>query len=260
MKLLKILLITSIFSIAAQAFIIIKPKSIEEAKKTEVKISLGGEKSKGNENYQNMKVGAYVSFGNGETYKNLIIGSYKFQETNDIRSVNKGLVHYRHTRKASKNTDNEYFIQDEFDEFTNEKNRFLVGYNKRLQISLISKKTYLGNGILYSHILPLDTKNDKKQVNARLNLYLISTVDVAEHTTLSGLVFYQPSLYNFETGESVDFTNFKVNSRVSLENKITKSLSIEIGAIYNYNSTPFTGIVKEDFKTSIEINYKIPVE
>jgi len=260
MKLLKNIIAISIIVSTANAFVIISPKKIIDSKSLDLKSSLSGSYSQGNEQKKSISLSAYFNKGNGKNYKNLVIVSYNYEENLNLKSSNRGMFHYRYTRTLTKKIDSEYFIQDEFDEFTNQKNRFIGGYNLRYLLPIISNNTFLGSGLFYSKILSTNTNVDKDQENLRLNLYLISKKNISDTVSLNSLLFYQPSTYNIQNKKTFDFSNYKMNARLSLENKITNNLSLEIGVIYKYNSVSFKNVLNEDLKTEVSLNYKIPIK
>lgn len=255
--LIKGIILSTLVSNILNAAIIIEPKSINEVKKAEVKASLSGYLNQGNTDSNHIQAGIYTQFGDGEYYKNLIIFSYDYGEANKEKNANKLLLHLRHTHKLSGNYDIELFVQDEFNEFQNQKYRFLSGANLRYRLQYFDR-LFLGAGLMYSEVAP-QTENilDTTRKKLKINTYLAYTKEVNKTLTFNMLLFYQPTLYNFNTEVlKVDIEDFRLSSYANFETKITKELSFTTGLNYFYHSKPFEGIEKDDLKLTVGINYK----
>lgn len=251
------LLILSVISVSLWSSITIKPQSVNEVKKTEIKLSLKGAFQKGNTEKENIVIGANMVAGDGENYKHLFIGSYSIGSSNEIEDTNKGLFHYRFTHLIGNDYDYEFFTQEEFNKFQNTKMRFLVGSNIRKRLPF-AKRLFIGSGIMYSNVSPDEVTVidlDKKKI--KLNLYMSFNHKFSNSFELNSMLFYQPTVYNINTEKSMQFNDYRLNSKNSFISKITKKLSFTTNFDYSYHSKPFLGIEKDDLKLTVGLELKI---
>ena len=255
--LIKGIILSTLASSILNAAIVIEPKSINEVKTTEVKASISGYLNQGNTDSNHIQAGIYTQFGNGKTYKNLVIFSYDYGEANKEKNANKLLLHLRHTHKLYQETDIELFVQDEFNEFQNQKYRFLSGANLRHRLSYFDR-LFIGAGLMYSEVAPQTEGNaDITRKKVKINTYMAYEKKINKTLTFNMLLFFQPTLYNFNTENfKVDIEDFRLSSYANFETKITKELSFTTGLNYFYHSKPFEGIEKDDLKLTVGINYK----
>ena len=198
-----------------------------------------------------------INYGDGENYKHLIISTYSYGESLDIKNTNKGLIHYRFTHYIENDYDYELFAQDEFNEFQNMKFRLLGGGNIRKRIRLF-ERVFLGSGLMYSFVKANDNNVlDKDRKKIKFNFYGIFSHKFNDLLSLNGLVFYQPTLYNIVDEKSFDFNDYRLSSRFSLVSKISENFEFKVNLDYNYHSKPFNGVKPDDMKTTAGITFKI---
>ncbi len=251
-------IILTLILISANVFgaIVFVPKSVNEVDGLGGAVSIGGALSKGNTETEALSTEFGLVYGDGEDYKHLLFGSYTFGQSSDVKDTNKGIVHYRFTYHIKDNYDVELFAQDEFNEFQNTKMRFLLGSNLRKRV-MYFERFFIGTGLFYSAVEPKTiTPEDLKREKVKFNLYGIFNHDFNEMVSLSALVFYQPTLYNLDTQDSVDFSDFRLSSRFSLVNKLTEAMNFTTNLTYDYHSSPFVGIKEEDLKLTVGLEYR----
>lgn len=186
----------------------------------------------------------------------MLIGAYSYGKSNDVKDIEKGLIHYRYTSNTYGDEDYELFVQEEFNEFQNTKQRFLVGGNFRERFPHFDR-LFVGAGLFYENISPEKNTQDHAREHIRYNLYTAFKHKFNENIAINGLIYFQPSIFDIKNSNWVKLDDFRLTSKFTLVNKLTDYLNFNTNLNYSYISKPFIGIEKDDLKLTIGFSYKI---
>ena len=245
-----LLLLLLLLSTLSQAFISLDPPVIGEKKGWDGEIGLSGKYSSGNSDTAAAGLGAKAEYG-AESWLFYSIASYSYGESNDKKDTNEGIVHLRYVHEfADTPYDYELFVQSEFNEFQDVNMRNLVGVNIRRDFSGYFDKCYIGLGLFYSYMEPDEISDvDPIYKRVKMNSYLSLVKDVNEHFSVTYLGFYQPNVEAFD-----DYRTFQI---LQLNTFITKNVTLSLDLQHKHNSTPYHHIEENDFKSSINLKYKL---
>lgn len=127
-KLLSLSLVLTTFS---YSFINIEPPVIGAKEGLSGEFSLGAKYSSGNTDSTSVGLAGKGEYGEKE-WLVYLIASYTYGESNDETDTNDGLVHLRYVHNIANTAyDYEFFLQTEFNEFQDIKERNLAGANIR---------------------------------------------------------------------------------------------------------------------------------
>jgi len=244
----KIALSLLLFATSSFGFVSLAPLDIDSKKGTKVQLALSVNISKGNtdkESYQGSTDLRYHS----TDWTMFLLGAYTYGVVNGDKNTNKGLLHARLVHVFPVETlDYELFVQGEFNQFQNLKDRDLAGANLRTHIPLLTD-FYIGAGALYEYIAP-DTRTEADQVRKtyRVNTYISAREKFNENLTLNYLGYYQPAFG--------DINDFRITQTLQFSFKIVKEFSFKVEGVYRYNSRPYSGVLKEDWSMFSGLAYK----
>ena len=179
-----------------------------------------------------------------------LIASYTYGESSDLKDTNDGQFHLRYVHSIIDTTyDYEFFLQTEFNEFQDIKQRSLAGANIRKKLDLPFDKFYVALGLFYSYTEP-DTISalDPIYRRTRMNSYVSFLKNINKNFSITYLGFYQP---NVEA-----FSDFRVSQTLQLNTLITEDLTFALDINHNYNATPYHNIEKSDIRSTINLRYK----
>ncbi len=238
------------FSSFASAFISLDPPVIGEKKGWDGEIGISGKYSSGNSDTASAGLGGKAQYST-QTWLFYSIASYSYGESNDLKDTNEGILHLRYVHEITDTPyDYEFFVQTEFNEFQDVKTRDLAGANIRRDLSGYFDKCYVGVGLFHSYMEP-DIISDVDPVYKRIkmNTYLSLVKDINEHFSITYLGFYQPNVEKFS-----DYRTFQI---LQLNTAITDNITLSLDLQHKHNSTPYHHVEENDFKSSINLKYKL---
>lgn len=244
-KLLFIVLLTS----ASYSFISLDPPVIGEKEGLDGEVGISGSYSSGNSDTSALGFSAKMEY-HQQVWLLYGIAAYHYGESNGEKNTNNGLAHLRYIHRIEETPyDYELFLQTEFNEFQNVEVRNLGGANIRRKFEGFFDKCYIGLGLFYSYMEPdVISELDPVYRRVKLNSYLSLVKNINEHFSVTYLGFYQPNIEDFS-----DYRTFQV---LQLNTSITNNISIALDFQHKHNSTPYHHIDDNDFRSSINLNYK----
>ena len=232
----------------SQAFINIAPQNIGDKKGPVGEISLGANYSSGNTENRSASLSAKAQYDSAE-WLSFIIASYSYGEAKGDVNSNEGLLHWRYIHNIDHTRyDWEVFLQGEFNKFQKVKHRDLAGGGIRRRFMGYFDSFYLGLGLFYSYMAPKEiTLLDRKRERIKVNSYISLKKTFSKDFFVTYLGYYQPNIEKFS-----DFSSFQL---MQLNTPLSDSLLLSLDLLYRYNATPYSEIKKDDFKTTINLNY-----
>ncbi len=171
---------------------------------------------------------------------NLATFSYDYGETSGTRNTDKQALHLRHTQDLRERLDWEAFAQWQRNDFTRLSRRVLLGGGLRWDLLEPAQKEqggrlYLGTGFF------AETESIRGQRNentVRANLYLSAVRPVFADSSLSGTVYFQPSLEDPGDHRAVGTMAFSV--------PMSENLALEVSMNFAYDSNPPASVKRTD--------------
>jgi putative salt-induced outer membrane protein YdiY len=182
-----------------------------------------------------------------------ILASYAYAESAGVRNKNKAFMHYRHIHQIDDEFAWEGFTQFSADEFTKLSLRALVGGGVRITLGEATDTSafYLGLGALYEHE-ELDTiypDEPDTQDTLRASTYLVYKYRFNAYVSMVSSTYYQPALD--------DFSDYRASENLSVESRLTESLSLKAGVDIAHDSEPPRDVKRTDaaIKVGIVVNF-----
>ena len=245
----RLLLLSTVLTTFSYCFINVEPPVIGEKEGLSGEVSLGAIYSSGNSDSTSVGISGKGEYSEKE-WLAYLIASYNYGESNDEKDTNDGLMHLRYVHNI-KHTDYDYelFLQTEFNEFQDIKQRNLAGGNIRKKLDLPFDTIYAALGLFYSYMEP-DTVSTLNPVykRVRMNSYLSFLKKINENFSITYLGFYQPNVE--------DFSDFRISQILQLNTSITKDVILGFDINHAYNATPYNQIEKNDIRSTINLRYK----
>lgn len=243
----KLLLFSLLLSTFSYSIINIEPPVIGEKEGISGEIGLGAKFSSGNTDSLSASFGGRGEYSEKE-WLILLIASYTYEESNDIRDKNYGHIHFRYIHAiADTDYDYELFLQAEFDEFQAINERNLAGANIRKKLDLPFDKFYVGLGLFNSYMAP-NNNFDPTYKRVRINSYISFLKKVNEYFSVAYLGYYQPNIE--------DFSDFRTSQTLQFNTSITNKIVLGLDIKHAYNSTPYHEIEKSDVRSTLNLRYK----
>ena len=177
----------------------------------------------------------------------LLTASYTYGESASVRDVNQGYTHVRYTHITDRPVFFEAFNQLQFSEFQRLDLRALNGLGLRYKIfKEESIFFFAGSGVFH------ETEKLKELAgnnNFRGNFYLSLVLKPNIRTIISLINYYQPVVD--------DFKDFRLQTDLDLQSKITKKLSIGIKFNFSHDSRPPEEVELTDFTYMFTFNYTL---
>jgi len=244
-KVLAILLLASAY---AYAFIDIAPQNIGDKKGPEGEVSLGAKYSSGNTENRLLSFSAKGQYDSAD-WLTFIIASYSYGEAKGDVNSNEGLLHWRYIHSIDATLfDWEVFLQGEFNKFQKIEHRDLAGGGIRRRFPGYFDSFYIGLGLFYSYMEPKEiTAIDRKKERIKANSYISFKKTFNKDFFVTYLGYYQPNIE-----EVSDFSSFQL---MQFNTPLSDALLLSLNLLYRYNSTPYSGIEKDDFTMTVSLNY-----
>ncbi len=184
-----------------------------------------------------------------EKYYTFIYVDGKYKESDFSRTSNNAKIHYRFVYQLSEVFYPEVFLQSEFDEFIELKERDLIGGGMRFQIFNFGAKNdstatiglSFGVGAMYEYEL-INSNPDYSNYNTRLTSYLSFKWKPAESLICAVTTYFQPKLNVME--------DIKVYNETELAFYINKYLAFNFDLTLKYHSRPPASVKTYDLEIS----------
>ena len=245
----KILYLSVIFTTLSYSFINIEPPVIGEKEGLDGEISLGAKYSSGNSDSVSVGVAAKGQYSEKE-WLVYLISAYSYGESNGNEDTNDGIIHLRYVHSIADTAyDYELFLQTEFNEFQDIKERNLAGVNIRRKLDIPFDKFYVGLGLFYSYMEPdTITPADPIYKRTKVNSYISFLKKINENFSITYLGYYQPNIE--------EFSDFTVSQILQFNTSLTDALALSFDIHHKYNATPYQDIEKSDVRSTINLKYK----
>ncbi len=238
------------FTTSSYSFISLDPPVIGEKEGLDAEVSLGAKYSSGNSDTQSIGTSLKGQYSE-EEWLLYLIAAYSYGESNGEKDRDDGLFHLRYIHTIANTVyDYELYLQTEFNEFQDINKRNLAGANIRRKFDLPFDKFYAGLGLFYSYMEP-DTVTffDPIHKRTKINSYISFVKKINENFSITYLGFYQPTID--------DFSDYRINQVLQFNTSLTDDLSFALDISQQYNATPYHNIEKNDFRSTINLKYKI---
>ncbi len=157
---------------------------------------------------------------------------WNFISASDQKLQNKGYEHFRYNFMIDSVFSLEAFAQYQFNDLRKIRYRTLAGAGVRMNLfSGDSLKWNTGLSMMYEE--RFFTYESSGQFHWRVNLYTNLHWNLAQNVKLSGIVYYQPSVY--------DFKNQNISGEARLSINLIHKLSFFLEAMLTYESEPPEG-------------------
>ena len=168
----------------------------------------------------------------------LLIGSIEYGESKRQKDEYNGAVHFRYKQRALSFAEDEYFIQEQFNEFKSLSRRELAGLGLRwLLIEEDSTELFAGTGAFFE-VEKYDHADDTELV--RGNFYLALAQSLGENSSLSFVTYFQPA--------TSDAEDYRIQNTTNLKVKMSEAIGVFLKGSYSYDNQPIPGVEKRDFK------------
>lgn len=244
----RIIAVSMLSASCSQAFFNISPQVIGAKSDLDGEVSIGASYSSGNTDNRLVRFSAKGQYDSTD-WLSFIIASYSYGEAKGDINSNEGLLHWRYIHSI---TDTQYdwevFAQGEFNKFQKIRDRDLAGGGLRRRFFGYFDTFFVGLGLFYSYMAPKEiTELDRVKERIKINSYISFKKTFSENFFVTYLGYYQPN-----TKELSDFTSFQL---LQFNTPIYDTLILSLDLLYRYNSTPYSEIEKEDFKSTVNLKY-----
>ena len=179
-------------------------------------------------------------------FSNLFVIGSEYGKTSGNRSADEHLLHIRHSRVLSSQTDWEGFYQQQQNEFTRLEERILLGSGIRLRLMEQKSATFvLGIGGFYES--EQNEGNATKEIG-RSNVYLSFRKKTENSVLMVTTVYLQNKLDEFSDQRAV--------GGLSVSIPATSHLDFIVSINVEHDSRPPTGIEKTDWTYKTGIGWK----
>lgn len=217
-------------------------KNTKEGWQTNISALLG--LARGNTDYAQVETGFRTDFVTGPLHT-FLTGNFEFKEGREELLVDKGFAHLRSIYSIDSIFEIEAFVQKEYNEFLQLKNRDLGGAALRLNIvdaefdSLSYLAISLGAGAMFEHELVSASPDVSFDLFRSTNYFTVKwkSGPVAE---LSWVAYYQPDIANFN--------DFRFLGEGTLKLDITRHFAFVTTLLYRYDSEPFGDLENYDLE------------
>jgi len=245
----KILYLSIILTTFSYSFISVEPPVVGEKEGLDGEISLGAKYNSGNSDSVSLGISGKGQYSTKE-WLIYLIGTYSYGESNGNQDTNDGIFHLRYVHTlADTPYDYEIYLQTEFNEFQDIKERNLAGANIRRKLDLPFDKFYVGLGLFYSYMEPdAVTAVDPVYKRTKINSYISFLKKINDNFSITYLGYYQPNIE--------DFSDFRIFQILQLTTSLTDNLGLSFDILHKYNATPYHGIEENDIRSTINLKYK----
>lgn len=201
---------------------------------------------KGNSEKIEIVPSSQISYHADEYYTFLYL-SGKYEESSYQKVNNKAKIHYRMVYKLNELFYPEFFLQSEYDEFIELKERDLVGGGMRFNLIHFNKKAdstqniglSLGLGAMYEYEL-INAEPNYTNNNARMTSYIGFRWDPSDNFRMALTTYFQPLLNNW--------VDIKLYNETELAFYINKYLAFTFDLTLYYHTEPPEGVKNYDLE------------
>lgn len=216
--------------------------------------------SDGNSKYLSVD-GTFRLDYNWKKYHAFIVSNYEYKETEASKVVNKGFIHLRGVRPVNDRLQMEGFLQQEFNEFLNLRDRKLIGGNARIlwvdkksqNDSLTVLTSHLGLGLMYEreiYSVPDEESLTITMDPVRINSYLTLDLDITRRINIWAVGYFQPNVQSL--------SDFRAIVETGLEIWVIGRLYFTFDVSYRYNNRPVGDVYHYDLVLKNGLRYSIP--
>jgi len=223
------------------ALISIVPEEISNNPGLHGTISTTLETKKGNTDKENYKAGTRVVYDSNTSYITWGELSGEYGEVDGVADTDKLYLHLRHIHAITKEDIRwEVFGQLEKNKFKLIEKREVLGGGVRFKIFQIfeSGQGYIGLGG-FNEIISYTDDNIPSENNIRLNTYFAYTISLAEGSSLSYSLFYQPRYDKIH--------DYSKSHKLNVEVHIFKALYLNFRLSWDVDRAPPPNVEKQDF-------------
>lgn len=227
-------------------------RSNDEVPGFHVQASLSVDGKNGNSQKSNVETGLVFRW-NHEANRQLLVMTYEYGETSDVKDTQNSFAHLRHNQDINQLLSWEIFMQMESDEFKRLSLRALVGGGIRINLGTNADKyqSWLGLGAFRSKE-ELDEQTgfveDLDEYATRANIYHGFKYPINEHSRIFNTLYYQP-----EIGDAADY---RILEQLALVFDFTDNLSFKVSLDIKHDNEPPVNVEKTDTSYNTGIAYK----
>lgn len=185
--------------------------------------------------------------------KSFLIGSLNYKDNNDNLIDRNGFLHLRNQIFKNMLLKPEFFVQAEFDEFRNLKERYLIGSNLRMDHSFLDSsknklRIAIGTGIMYEEEHLKESSSYYSYIWRHTN-YITLDIDITETLDLRTVTYFQYDVINVN--------DFRVLNESVLLFSVNNFLQISISLAYRYDNQPAQNTIHYDsmIKNGLRIRF-----
>jgi hypothetical protein len=209
----------------------------------------------GNTEYTAFKGTGRIDY-NGKKFDNFLVGNFEYKNTSENTIENQGFLHWRGIWQFKPRTSWEFFLQRQYDEFTDLNARNLVGTAIKYRLIEFESSRDSTNTLDINISTGFMYETEEYEVeNQKINKFLwrnttFLSIDwlITEKLNLTGVIYYQPAF--------ADFNDFRVAADAGFEFAIAKSLFFIFNLTYRYNSVPVKDVKPYDVSIDNGIRLK----
>ncbi|RAP31647.1 hypothetical protein DID78_00670 [Candidatus Marinamargulisbacteria bacterium SCGC AG-343-D04] len=198
----------------------------------------------GNSSFSSHKLnyrGDYIA----QSYNSFFIYENQQRKTPSKTIANKGFSHLRLTKSFHSRFDWEFFLQNEFNDFTLLKNRNLLGLSiRKTALSFANHSFLVSSGLMLEEE---DLSSGKTSRSIRSTNYLIYKYSSPEKLKIIITSYVQPKLS--------EFANYRVLSDASVYYALTKHMYLTSGVNFRYNSEPPNNVKSYDLELNQGLSF-----
>lgn len=206
----------------------------------------------GNVNFNEIGAAYRIDY-NSDFIKSFLIGNFNYRDNNDNVIDRNGFLHLRNKFLKNSSINPEFFVQAEFDEFRNLKERYLIGSNLRFGFDLLDSTKYrlkiaFGTGLMYEQE-HLEELSSYFSYIWRHNNYLTLDLQLTKTLELRTVTYLQYDIFSV--------SDFRVLNESVLLFAINNYLQISISIAYRYDNEPAKNTIHYDsmIRNGLRINF-----
>jgi len=236
----------------ANLFAVITIAPVEIATKSGYSGKLNGslETKRGNSDLDNYSAGLRLRYDEADKYTLWSDFIFSYGQASGVTNTNKTYTHIRyiHSIEKIKPLNYELFVQAETNDFTNVKQRVLLGGDMRYHNNMQEYgNLFFGLGGFAESVKYLTTV-DEEEKNLRINSYISYSKKFNKKSKLSYVLYYQPNVAQFD--------DYIFSNGLELTILIYEKLYINFNIYYDIDSKPAVGVDDTDFSQKTSFIYK----
>lgn len=182
----------------------------------------------------------------------LSINNFRYFKPGQGAFINSGVSHFNINWFRKNTCTAETFIQVQYDQSRNLKERLLYGANTRINIIKGEHALYLGIGAFYEMELwqALSDQLIRKEL-IKGNLYLGGEVDLNDHIALNVIGYYQSGYDNDD-----DLWRNRINTHLEIRDRLSKRITLKMSIDVHHDNNPIIPIPNwtYDFREGLSVH------